>query len=68
MVRVLNFTKPTRDLRSRLIANVKSMEDAEVKEVNLFIDLLDRCLHLNLEKRCTPTEALRHPFIMRMKT
>ncbi|KAK4695345.1 hypothetical protein P7C71_g2388, partial [Lecanoromycetidae sp. Uapishka_2] len=67
VVRILNFTKPTRDLKTRLMANVKGMDDAEVKEVNLFVDLLDRCLNLNPEKRCTPVEALRHPFITRMK-
>ncbi|KAL9635889.1 MAG: hypothetical protein Q9164_003181 [Protoblastenia rupestris] len=64
-VRVMNFTKPTRDLKTRLMVNVRGMDDAEVKELNLFVDLLDRCLNLNPEKRCTPTEALRHPFIMR---
>ena len=49
------------------MANVKGMADAELKELNLFVDLLDRCLNLNPEKRCTPTEALKHPFIMRTK-
>ncbi len=67
VVRILNFTRPTRDLKQRLMANVKGMADAEIKELNLFVDLLDRCLNLNPEKRCTPTEALRHPFIIRTK-
>ncbi|KAL8829085.1 MAG: hypothetical protein Q9191_002210 [Dirinaria sp. TL-2023a] len=67
VVRVLNFTKPTRDLRTRLMANAKGMNDAELKELNLFVDLLDRCLNLNPEKRCTPNEALKHPFVTRMK-
>ena len=66
-VKVLNFSKPTRDLRTRIMGSVKGMNDAEVKEVNLFVDLLERCLNLNPEKRCTPPEALRHPFIMRQK-
>ena len=66
-IRLMNFTKPTRDLRTRLIANSNGMSDIEVKELNLFIDLLDRCLNLNAEKRCTPTEALKHPFITRQK-
>ncbi|KAL9128839.1 MAG: hypothetical protein Q9217_002565 [Psora testacea] len=64
-VRIMNFTKPMRDLKTRLMANVKGMNDAELKELNLFVDLLDRCLNLNPEKRCTPAEALKHPFIMR---
>jgi serine/threonine-protein kinase PRP4 len=67
IVRTLNFVKPTRDLKSRLLGSTKGMADYEIKEVNLFIDLLERCLHLNPEKRCTPTEALRHPFISRPK-
>ncbi|KAL9100725.1 MAG: hypothetical protein Q9163_003932 [Psora crenata] len=66
-VRTMNFTKPTRDLKARLMANVKGMNDSELKELNLFVDLLDRCLNLNPEKRCTPAEALKHPFIMRPK-
>ncbi|KAI4172806.1 MAG: hypothetical protein LQ346_008532 [Caloplaca aetnensis] len=67
VVRIINFTKPTRDLRSRLMANAQGMSEVEVKELYLFIDLLDRCLNLNSEKRCTPIEALKHPFITRAK-
>lgn len=66
-MRILNFTKPTRDLKARMLANAKDMNDAEIKELISFVDLLDRCLNLNPEKRCTPTEALKHPFITRMK-
>jgi len=43
------------------------MSDAELKELNLFIDLLDKCLALNPEKRITPLEASKHPFIHRIK-
>ena len=67
VVRSLNFTKPTRDLKTRLLASVKGVSDTEIRELNLFVDLLDRCLNINPEKRCTPTEALKHPFIMRAK-
>ncbi|KZF19785.1 kinase-like protein [Xylona heveae TC161] len=67
VVRILNFTKPTRDLRTRLFATAKDMDEAEKKELLSFADLLDRCLNLNPEKRCTPTEALKHPFITRGK-
>ncbi|MCJ1432387.1 U4/U6 small nuclear ribonucleoprotein prp4 [Xylographa pallens] len=67
VVRILNYTKPTRDLRTRLMANARGMADADIKELSAFVDLLDRCLNLNPEKRCTPTEALKHPFIMRTK-
>lgn len=63
----MSFSKPTRDLKTRLMANVKGMNDDEIKEINAFVDLLDRCLSLNPERRCTPAEALRHPFITRTK-
>ncbi|EWC43803.1 hypothetical protein DRE_07312 [Drechslerella stenobrocha 248] len=65
VVRVINFTKPTRELKPRLLALTAGMKDAEIKELNLFIDLLDRCLQLNPEKRISPLEALKHPFIHR---
>ncbi|KAI4144429.1 MAG: hypothetical protein LQ341_002663 [Variospora aurantia] len=68
VVRVLNFTKPTRDLRSRLVGNAKGMNEVEVKELYSFIDLLERCLNLNAEKRCTPMEALKHSFITKART
>ncbi len=87
-IKILNFSKPTRDLKTRLlpppssqqhissitkdkdkdknkISGTSGMDESEVKEVQLFIDLLDRCLNLNPEKRCTPAEALRHPFLNR---
>ncbi|KAK8157087.1 kinase-like domain-containing protein [Phyllosticta citrichinensis] len=67
VIRMVNFTKPTRDLKSRLIGSSKGLTDAELKEVNLFHDFLDKCLSLNPEKRITPYEALRHPFIHRTK-
>ncbi|KAF4267371.1 hypothetical protein CNMCM8812_002338 [Aspergillus fumigatus] len=68
VTKVLDFKKPTRDLRTRLMGkNAKGMTDGEAKELALFVDLLERCLSLNPEKRCTPAEALRHPFIARPK-
>ena len=76
VVKVLGFNKPTRDLRTRLLgagggggggSTKGTMSEAESKELGLFVDLLDKCLALNPERRCTPVEALRHPFIMRGK-
>jgi len=49
------------------MGNTRGMVDADVKELSSFVDLLDRCLNLNPDKRCTPAEALKHPFIMRSK-
>jgi serine/threonine-protein kinase PRP4 len=65
-VKTLSFAKPSRDLRTRLLGASKGMDDAEVRELGLFVDLLERCLALNPEKRCTPVEALKHPFINRV--
>lgn len=64
----MNFNKPTRELKSRLLASASKMSEAEMKDLNLFIDLLDKCLNMNPEKRCTPSEALKHPFIYRPLT
>jgi len=44
------------------MAASSGMSDAETKELNLFYDLLDRCLNINPDKRITPHEALKHPF------
>lgn len=62
--------KPIRDLRSRVMASSSSdgsRADSESKDMTLFVDLLDKCLALNPERRITPIEALRHPFILRQK-
>ncbi len=64
-IKTLAFSKPTRDLRTRLMSAAKGLNDIETKELALFIDLLERCLALNPEKRITPNEALKHPFIFR---
>jgi Protein kinase domain len=59
--------KPVRGLRERLVPKGKRMDEQERKEVELFADLLDKCLDLRGDKRITPSEALRHPFIARGK-
>lgn len=68
ITRTIAYKKPTMDLKTRLMGKgTKGMSDTDVKELTLFIDLLDKCLSLNPDKRCTPTEALKHPFITRNK-
>ncbi|RMZ80821.1 hypothetical protein DV737_g2874, partial [Chaetothyriales sp. CBS 132003] len=59
--------KPVRDLRSRLLPRDKRVDETERREVEMFLDLLDKCLDLRPEKRMTPNEALKHPFISRTK-
>ncbi|KAI1209112.1 kinase-like protein [Annulohypoxylon truncatum] len=61
-VRTLAIVKPTRDLRTRLLAASGGMNDVESRDLNHFVDLLERCLTLNPDKRITPAEALKHPF------
>lgn len=61
-VKTLAVIKPTRDLRTRLMAASAGMDDAETKDLNLFVDLLEQCLALNPDKRIKPAEALKHPF------
>ncbi|KAL8371651.1 hypothetical protein RB595_001447 [Gaeumannomyces hyphopodioides] len=61
-VRTLAAIKPTRDLRARLQAASAGMTEAESRELNLFHDLLDRCLNVNPDKRILPADALKHPF------
>ncbi|KAF4428492.1 Serine/threonine-protein kinase prp4 [Colletotrichum fructicola Nara gc5] len=61
-VRVLPVVKPTRDLRTRLFAASAGMNDAETRDLNHFVDLLEHCLTLNPEKRIKPADALKHPF------
>ena len=63
VTRKMNFSKPVQDLKSKLSAAApRNMGTAEVRELNLFVDLLDRCLALNPERRIAPAEALKHPF------
>jgi serine/threonine-protein kinase PRP4 len=62
-IRTLAIVKPSRDLRTRLVAASGGVSDSEARDLNHFVDLLDRCLALNPDKRLTPAEALKHPFL-----
>lgn len=61
-VKTLAVVKPTRDLRTRLITASSGLSEMGMRDLNHFIDLLERCLALNPDKRITPVEALKHPF------
>ncbi|KAJ5750037.1 hypothetical protein N7533_007065 [Penicillium manginii] len=66
VTKIVDFKKPTRDIKTRLMGKgTRGMSDVEVKDLQSFVDFLDRCLSLNPEKRCTPAEALKHPFLTR---
>jgi serine/threonine-protein kinase PRP4 len=63
-VRKVHITKPTRDLRTRLMPPASAkLQDDEMKSITSFVDLLDRCLALDPSRRITPRDALNHPFI-----
>lgn len=40
------------------------MTDVESRDLNNFVDLLERCLTLNPDKRLNPSEALKHSFFL----
>ena len=60
VAKLLNIQKPVRELRQR-VGNTASAGEAAL--LASFVDLLGRCLELSPEKRITPAEAFRHPFI-----
>lgn len=63
-MRHVHISKPSRDLRTRLMPSVSDkLQDEEVKGITSFIDLLDRCLALDPSRRITPKDALNHPFL-----
>ncbi|KAI1314527.1 U4/U6 small nuclear ribonucleoprotein prp4 [Mortierella claussenii] len=63
VIRTIQISKPTKDLKTRLMPYTGNMTPTDVVQLNHFINLLERCLHLNPEHRITPQEALAHPFI-----
>lgn len=66
VIRKMVFTKPTRDIKSRVLAaSTPGIPEEENRLVMHFIDFLDKCLSLSPDKRLDPKEALAHPFICR---
>lgn len=64
VVRHVHTSKPSRDLRTRLMPPASAgLQDEEVKVIASFIDLLDKCLALDPGRRITPRDALNHPFL-----
>ncbi|KAF9975087.1 U4/U6 small nuclear ribonucleoprotein prp4 [Actinomortierella ambigua] len=63
IIKSIQYTKPVKDLRARLLPYTNNMAPADVVKVNHFINLLEQMLHLNPDHRILPHEALQHPFI-----
>jgi len=62
VIKPLNLQKPVKELKQRVLGG-GAAADGEAQLLANFVDLLGRCLELNPEKRITPAEAFRHPFI-----
>ncbi|KAK9837739.1 hypothetical protein WJX74_004027 [Apatococcus lobatus] len=54
--------------KKRDFAALLSGAEGEKRRVALLADLLERMMHLDPDKRMTPKEALRHPFIKGIQT
>lgn len=61
VIKPLAFSSPVRDIKARLSDMFEIGENAIL--LRHLSDLLERCLELNPERRITPLEALRHPFL-----
>ena len=60
----MTFTTPTRDLKTLLLSDQRATSSEEgARLLKAFVDLLDQCLVLNPEKRITPEDGLKHPFL-----
>lgn len=60
-VRLVHYTKPTRDL-TNILLKAKTASDDRQMVLNL-ANLLDKIFTLDPTKRITVKEALHHPFI-----
>ena len=65
---LLHKTAPGKDLRARLGFNTKGMQPEEAREHATFVDLMEKCLQLDPARRITPSDALRHNFIVHAAT
>ena len=68
-ISIAKFPEHDRDLKSRIFKDIdeKSITIAERNNLSLFVDLLEKCLQLNPDKRITPEQALQHPFFFKSR-
>ncbi|KAH8923956.1 kinase-like protein [Atractiella rhizophila] len=64
-VQKMTFTKPTLDVRGRLMqsSQTRKLNPTDIQMLSSFCDLIEKTLTLEASKRITPKEALSHPFI-----
>lgn len=66
VVKTLVISRPTRELKSRLLPSTavqNKMPEDDLKLLINFVDLLDKALVLDPDRRMTAKEALAHPFL-----
>lgn len=66
VVKTLVISRPTRELKSRLLPSAavqNKMPEDDLKLLINFVDLLDKALVLDPDRRMTAKEALAHPFL-----
>jgi serine/threonine-protein kinase PRP4 len=66
VTKTMVISKATRDLRSRIMPSSSAqsrMKEDELKQLQQFVDLLEKCLMLDPVRRISPREALLHPFV-----
>ncbi|KAM7216936.1 Protein kinase-like domain containing protein [Rhypophila decipiens] len=60
--RVISAFPQNNKLRDQIQAASKDLPENQTKDLVHFVDLVERCLMVNPDKRITPQEALQHPF------
>ncbi|TIA91076.1 hypothetical protein E3P99_01264 [Wallemia hederae] len=65
VAKTLPISRPVKDLRAKLIPSIaeqKGMKEEELKSLQAFVDLLDKMLTLDPQKRISVKDALAHNF------
>jgi serine/threonine-protein kinase PRP4 len=62
VVKQINIQRPNKELKQRVLG-AGAVSESEGSMLSHFVDFLGRCLELTPEKRITPSEAFRHPFL-----
>lgn len=65
VAKTLPISRPTKDLRAKLIPSIaeqKSIKEEELKSLQSFVDLLDKMLALDPQKRISVKDSLAHSF------